>query len=458
MAYQIKYLGLMLMVGMVVLSCEDDDFEEGELIFKRNDIERFEFPELVPVPVGLINKATKIIRVNVPEGTDVANLTPFIEISENAVISPQADQIQDFSDQDGPVQYTVTSQHGESKLWTIEINFVPLGLLLSEPIWEQREGRGNIPSWFSDNGERGLDYGNDVLYVTTHNDKVRLIDPADRRDLGTLPDPDNIISGGQVILSDVEVSNDGKILACNAVDSENGVDAPFKIYIWENNSAKPSVFLEFSNTEYRMGDSFTVIGDIEGDAVIYTAFGRKFLEPATRGNTVFRWKITGGVLNPAPDIIDIEGLPTLGKFGSRPHVYALGATGEEDLYVCASEVEFTHVDKDGTFIDRLPNQGRTLFDGFTNQFEMFTMDAGTFIAAIFPRSNIESRFMIIDITNGLANVTRNNIFFTEDFVAGQVDNADASGGITVNKLSEGEVEIYCLITNQALVKYKFVSI
>ncbi len=448
---------MLLTMGIAVVSCEDDDFQEGELIFRKSDIERFEFPDLAPPRVGLINKATKIIKIDVTEGTDISGITPLIEISKNSTIDPATDQARDFSDPDNPVQYTVTSQSGVSKVWTVETNFVPLGLSLSDPIWEQREGKGNIPSWFTENGERGLGYGNGMLYVANNNDKVRLIDPDNGADLGTLPDPDNIIEGGAVKISDVEVSSDGKILACNAVESENGANAPFKIYLWDDNNASPSVYLEFPNTEYRMGDSFTVIGDIEGEAVIYTAFGRKFLPPTDRGNTVFRWKVTGGVLNPTPDIISIGGLPTLGKFGSRPHVYALGTTGEEDLYVCANEIEFTHVDKDGAFIDRLPNLTRTLFDGFTNQFEMFTLGSRTFIAAVFPRSNVESRFMVMDITNGLANVTTDDIFFTENFMTGAVDNIDASGGITVNKISEAEVDIYCLITNQALVKYKFIS-
>ncbi|WP_165872264.1 DUF5018 domain-containing protein [Tenacibaculum sp. M341] len=66
------------------------------------------------------------IRLKVPEGTDVTNLTPEIQVSNEAEISPLSGTPQDFSI---PVTYTITAKDGLEKEYTVYVSFLsPLGL------------------------------------------------------------------------------------------------------------------------------------------------------------------------------------------------------------------------------------------------------------------------------------------------------------------------------------------
>ena len=58
---------------------------------------------------GQINNDDHTIIVVVPDGADLTNLTPIIQISDNAAISPGFGIAQDFTD---PVTYTVTDVYG----------------------------------------------------------------------------------------------------------------------------------------------------------------------------------------------------------------------------------------------------------------------------------------------------------------------------------------------------------
>lgn len=61
---------------------------------------------------GMIDEATKTIKVYVPGSVDIKNATPTIELSKNAAVDPLNGSAQDFSE---PVTYTVSNNTAESK-------------------------------------------------------------------------------------------------------------------------------------------------------------------------------------------------------------------------------------------------------------------------------------------------------------------------------------------------------
>ena len=66
------------------------------------------------------------IRLKVPEGTDVTNLTPEIQLSDEAEVFPLSGTPQDFSN---PVMYSVTAEDGSEKEYTVYASFLtPLEL------------------------------------------------------------------------------------------------------------------------------------------------------------------------------------------------------------------------------------------------------------------------------------------------------------------------------------------
>lgn len=68
---------------------------------------------------GEFSETQSYIRLKVPYGTDLTKLKPVITASLFAKVVPNSGEAVDFSQ--GPVEYTVTSQAGESKTYTVEV-------------------------------------------------------------------------------------------------------------------------------------------------------------------------------------------------------------------------------------------------------------------------------------------------------------------------------------------------
>lgn len=72
---------------------------------------------------GIINESDKTITIETVGLELNSNLTPEIEFSQNAIISPNPSSEQDFSQN---IEYTVTAQNGEQVTYTVVTNNTPL--------------------------------------------------------------------------------------------------------------------------------------------------------------------------------------------------------------------------------------------------------------------------------------------------------------------------------------------
>lgn len=449
------FLLFVVSFGLLNACQEEDSFNEGPFLSKRKSIIYFAFEDFQPPVVAEINAFDSTISAVVPFGSDLSQLSPTLTVSEKAYSSPPSGVINDFTD---TTMYLVTAEDGSVQYWPVYVQWgeeeAELKLKLSAALWNLSPSGSGIPDFFTENGERGMAYGNDHLYVTNNNDKVLIMNPNDGSVIGELDMTG--VDGGSPKISDVDVSQ-GIILACNTVEwtsDAGGEPTTFKIYRWESESAQPEVFLEYTNTQFRMGDSFSVIGDIQNEAIILTVFGRKFLNPTDRGNQVFLWRVQGGVVNPDPEIIDIQGVPSLSKLGSRPHAQMLSVDAQS-IYVNGNDIEITKTDLAGNFEERLPNLSNQLYDGFSSYFELFEFQGKTVLITAFPRSSKESRLIVLDLSKGLENVTPDDVILSQNFMSGsdEVANINAGGAVTFNQIDENNIEVYCLITNQAIVKF-----
>ena len=69
---------------------------------------------------GIIDEASHRIVVNVPAGTDLTSIVPFITVNDGASVTPASGSAQDFSQ---PVKYTVTCKTAVS-VYTVEVKAV----------------------------------------------------------------------------------------------------------------------------------------------------------------------------------------------------------------------------------------------------------------------------------------------------------------------------------------------
>jgi len=91
---------------MVTAMVHDAENEKSILSFVINGVE------------GEIEEMGRTVSLTMPEGTDVTQLVPTIEVSEGATVSPASGEAQDFT---APVIYTVTAQNGTTAEYTVTV-------------------------------------------------------------------------------------------------------------------------------------------------------------------------------------------------------------------------------------------------------------------------------------------------------------------------------------------------
>lgn len=98
--------------SVIFVSCD-----KTETRLKDKQIITFGFD--MPPAVGEINEVEKTIMVILPLGTDIFALTPIINVSPKAIVTPASGITQNFTE---PVVYTVTAEDGSTAQYTVTIN------------------------------------------------------------------------------------------------------------------------------------------------------------------------------------------------------------------------------------------------------------------------------------------------------------------------------------------------
>jgi len=112
----------MLLLILFAIGCSKDD-NEVTVVPKSNakQITSFNFtsadnPVLNENISATITEASKVVSTSVPNGTDISALTPAIEVSAKASVSPSGTQ--DFN---SPVTYTITAEDGSTSLYRASV-------------------------------------------------------------------------------------------------------------------------------------------------------------------------------------------------------------------------------------------------------------------------------------------------------------------------------------------------
>lgn len=233
-----------------------------------------------------------------------------------------------------------------------------------ETLWERTKDKENMPSWFStgeeeENSHKGTERGivynaiEDHIYVSSRmggEPYVRIVDPYTGDDLGELM-TDGFYSEGEYTvypLNNVQVSDDGQIFACNLAlstaepltDDDGGIKVnSFRVVKWEYEMALPEVIIDYAQGGYRLGDKFSVQGDFTGDAIITACPGERAV--------ILRWTVTGGILNPDPEIVNLTDVLNAGTNTVAQH---LSNTPDSKMYISGKGFVPTLFAADGTFL------------------------------------------------------------------------------------------------------------
>ncbi len=310
------------------------------------------------------------------------------------------------------------------------------------PVWNFSAAGGNLPTWFSPTGssERGLAYNptNQHVYVVSRKsgNQVLILNANTGDQIGTLNTTGT--SGGTFILNDVESSEDGKIFAANLVTDAS--TSPFKIYMWDDESAAPQSIISFSMpTAGRLGDKFTVVGSYsDNSAVIYAAVGSS--------NKVFKWTMSGGAFNPTPTEITLSGVTNV---GTSPAVYPKG-TGNVNFYVNGNSIRPREFTSTGTFVGELSS---SVIDSRSNAMRYIKSGQQEYLIVYqygFPNENAR----VLEVSAGLPNAI---LLETTPSLGTNTNTVGTSGDIAYRVYQQGVYIYYVLATNNGIAAYQLVN-
>ncbi|QCK16756.1 DUF5018 domain-containing protein [Mangrovivirga cuniculi] len=438
---------MVLTAGMLFTftSCDDDD---DPVLNDSNDITSFVFNDLSPAVSATISGTT--ITAEVPYDADITSLTPTIEVSDAASVSPASGTTIDFTN---PVTFTVTAEDGTTQDYTATITVAPIPTSVITPVWERTLASGGLPEWFTANNDRDIAASGDYVYVHNNNDKIRVLDITDGTDVMVRDTVDYIdgkenYASGNLFLLGMDVDSQGKILASNLrVGSAD--QFPWYVYKWDNKDAEQELLINYPTPEgYRLGENLAVAGDITTDAYVYVP-GSGF---GTESNEVLKFSISNGEANNTPEMIVLDGITNM---GNAPDVQPLSADADANLIVTGTGVGIREYTSTGSLVGQLPeslNDGENapLF-AFALDIHPFELDGRKLIATTatdFTANAADAGWLyIIDYTDGWENITADNVTRYAFTPEGNIDtNFNGTGGVDVI-VNGSTATVYAMITN-----------
>lgn len=340
--------------------------------------------------------------------------------------------------------------------WTmraIGIPYTPPPPPVYSTLWEKSQAQGTLPSWFSTaNNERGFAFGRvddgtgafvSRLLVVSRNggNNVRVVDAATGNDAGSLT-MDAIISGGLIVINDVETTYDGKILAANVIGSTAG--AEWRVYMWNSLTATPTLALSYlapANTPaIRLGDKFRVTGNFYNNtAVIWAA--------DANNAKVYKFSMSNGAFNPVPEIITLSN----NAFGGSASVAPLP---DGSFYYNAAGKNVMKYTATGTIIDTIP--GTVIATGSNSIQYLGSVNRAydEYIVSFAYGAGNENGFMA-KIPDGDPNF---GSFYGKTTTLGSNSNLNGAGDVAFMFNDDNTITVFVLSTNNGFGAYKLVNI
>lgn len=363
----------------------------------------------------------------------------------------------------------------KSKIFTSILMLFAIAMMVGaqsfERQWDKSNATDSKPAFVDGYNNRGIAATSDYLFVASRSP---LFDITDENDIVTSKGKAvvyfdaktgveagrldvSIVVEGQFAINDVEVSDDGQILASNLAlppQADPFRSWQFKMYKWTDVNATPTLFIDYDNPQgLRIGDLFTVKGDLNAGAVIYAG---------VHGTTKFvRWEVVDGLLNPVPEIIELQGITETGNALQYPKFVPTGVTKNDPFYYNASAAKLRKFSADGATIleeivpaNFLPSNGVENYRD--NSITQFMAEGQSYIAALgIPGAAASSKAEVkaVNVTNGLNSPTVEP-FYSESL--GIANNAQLNGDIA-STVIDGEVWVFLLYSNSGFAAHKFVA-
>ncbi len=291
---------------------------------------------------------------------------------------------------------------------------------------------GDLPTWFGANNERGIASHGDKVYAVsrTNGNFVYVLDRMTGAVTGQL-NTTGIQSVGTFHINDIEVSDDGVVVAANMA---MGGGATFILYeMDETDPADPILQFTLPTEGGRIGDKITLVGSFaDGGATLYAA--------DASNPKVYKWTLTDGTFG-TPEVIAIE-VP----HGNTPVVSPLP---DGSLYYTASGQGLSKLEADGTLIGTVP--GEIIPTGST-AIKYFGKDGNDEMVGVYLYGEGHEHLVVVRVVDGdpeLAEVE----FITPSMY--DADNTNGTGDVAFEPAPDSKnVDLYVLGTNNGIAGYR----
>lgn len=320
-------------------------------------------------------------------------------------------------------------------------------------VWNYSEKSGKTNStWLSSFSKaRNMDFGAGKLYVVNAEDgKISVVNAQTGEFVKELDMTG--VSDGTLKVIDVKYF-DGKIVACNLATATTDAAKPLKVYVWDNDNAKPRVLLTTTNYDgkARVGDCIGLSGNLTNGYIFFAAGA------SGEQSEVLRYTISNGVCETTPSYVkplqeDVAGEAV--KLGLSPRVVPESGT---DFWAIGQQY-YPTLFKDGTMYCSMNTASLgSVVHG--NAFKSFSYRGTEYgVATTYQNpSGTETltlgRAVVTDVTNGWAQCEAIGSYPSAGM--GTTRNKSMSTSVATSVNGTQGVEMWVLIHNQGIAYYKY---
>ena len=398
---------------------------------------------------GFVAEQSKVVGL-VPGGMTLVSQKPKLSLSPQATITPDTSLVQDFSK---PVVYTVKAEDGTAVIYTVK-QITPQKIAAG-----LRKGSGRL-LWSKTLPQLGINGVNHMstslaisgrnLVVNTRNVASRYFDRFNGSYIGDMT-MGGIMSAN---LMNFHSTNDdaGNILICNLTTAAGQV---LYVYKWNGtNDTAPVKYIQWTVdiAGSQVGRKISVKGDLDGDALI-------FMGASNAGNTILRWKVTGGVLQ--SQIPDRLVYPGIKQWATYADVISSGTRTTDNLYISGNPGDIVCTD---ISTGKIFGQVNMTASGYVynHSIDLVTFNKSQYLAAINITDYFSGYAFLYDVTNPAslstlptsADYANACILKTAPITSNS--NGNATGDVLMKVSDDGyKMIMYLLVTNGEVAAYEF---
>lgn len=319
----------------------------------------------------------------------------------------------------------------------------------------------SVPEWLNPAQIRKVIYRNEKYYILTEEPKLIVANAVNNTKIREMDLTG--ITGGTKILSDINFTSDGYLLACNneTVGLPETLGRYFKIYTWENDSVAPKLLFQTQQqanwSNGVLGETFAVSGP-RWKCTIYT--------PSVTTGTSKAIRIIGYLYEEGQTAIGYKYMLDASNYTEalwgQKLKFTISPTGSDHFYLDSEKVFPTEYQFDWTLADRSPLTTKGVFtekSGYTlptvaSGINFFRNAKHVFMTSpVCATDSTQVGVCMFDVTNGINNAVK----VSDQLPGTGLGTQKATYMMSAAKVSGYDIDLMILAQNEGVARFRTVT-